>query len=522
MHNKVKYLLGIDIGTSGAKAGIFDLNGNLVSLSQQEYHFKHPRPGWSEIAPNDVWGKVVKVVNECTAQIGDSKQHITAVGLSVLGETAMPVNEHGQPVYPAIEALDKRGNAYEKYVAWFSETFGAEDIFKRTSYPLSMLPPAHKILWLRDNEPDIFAQIYKFITFQDFAVWKLTGKPAIDYSMASRTMLFDVKKKAWIADYLSKMGIDEEFFSPAVVASYPVGELSDDAAAQLDLPAGIVVVPGAHDQSCAAIGVGVVREGIAGDGTGSVEAIATATGVPITSSNMLARGLGSQCHITEDLYLALGFHLSAGSLVRWYRDQLGKWEVETGIKLGQDPYDLITAAAQESQPGANGVMVLPHWSGAGTGRVPALNPASRGGVFGLTLGHTKSDISRAIFEGITYEARFIIESLESSGIEIKELVVTGGGAKSEFWLQLKADITGKRILLPKVTEASLLGAAVLAGVGSGIYQNVESAVDRVFEATISYEPNPALVATYDQYFDVYKDLYDSVIDISGRLANISS
>jgi xylulokinase len=518
----IKYLLGIDIGTSGAKAGIFGTDGNLVALSQIEYHFIQPRPGWSEIDPNEVWGKVVSVVNDCTAQLGDSKQHIAAVGLSVLGETAMPVNEHGHHIYPAIESMDKRGNAYQDYVAWFSETFGAEDIFKRTSYPLSMLPPAHKILWLKDNEPNLFAQIYKYVTFQDYAVWKLTGEPAIDYSMASRTMLFDVKKKEWIEHYLSRMGIGEEFFSPAVVASHPAGELSEGAAAQLDLPAGILVVPGAHDQSCAAIGVGVVREGIAGDGTGSVEAIVTATKEPITSTDMLARGQGSQCHVTDDLYLALGFHLSAGSLVRWYRDQLGQWEVEKGIELGQDPYDLITQAAQESQPGANGIVVLPHWSGAGTGRVPPLNPVSRGGLVGLTLGHTKADISRAIFEGITYEGRFIIESLESSGVEIKELVVTGGGAKSDFWLQLKADITGKRILLPKVTEASLLGAAVLAGVGSGIYQDVQSAVDRVFEATNSYEPDPKLAATYDRYFDVYKDLYGSLIDLSGRLANISA
>jgi xylulokinase len=288
------------------------------------------------------------------------------------------------------------------------------------------------------------------------------------------------------------------------------------------LKAGTKVVPGAHDQSCAALGVGVVREGIASDGTGSVEAIASVTKTPINSPEMLARGQGSQCHVREDLYLALGFHLSAGSLVRWYRDQLGKWEQGIAAQEGRDAYDLLTEAARESRPGAGGLLVFPHWSGAGTGRVPALNPQSRGAIVGLTLGHTKNDLNRAVFEGITFEARYIIDSLEQSGIPIEELVVTGGGAKSDFWLQLKADITGKRIVVPEVTEASLLGAALLAGVGSGVYRSLEDAVQRTCRTVSTYEPQPDRVVLYDRIYPIYKDLYDALIDVSGRLSTLAA
>jgi xylulokinase len=516
------YLLGIDIGTGGAKAGLFDLDGNLISLHQLDYHFTHPKPGWSEISPLEVWEKVTQVVRGCVSRSGQDPREIAALGLSVLGETGLAVDEQGSPVYAAIESMDQRENAYKPYVEWFEKNIGAAEIFRRTSYPLNHLPPPHKILWLRDHEPQVFDRAAKYVTFQDFVVWRMTGRPVMDYSMASRTMLFDIQKKTWIGEYLSAMGISTDFLSPVQVASQVAGELGEEAAEELGLPAGILVVPGAHDQSCAALGVGVVREGVAGDGTGSVEAISTASRKPIQSEDMRARGIGSQCHVTSDLYLPLGFQLSAGSLVRWYRDQLSAWEQEEARRLGSDAYDLITGAASSSPPGANGLLVLPHWSGAGTGRIPALNPASRGSILGLTLAHTRADLSRAIFEGITLETRFIIESLESSGITIQELVVTGGGAKSPFWLQLKADITGKRIVVPEVTEASLLGAALLGGVGAGIYLDIEEAAGRACRARSFYEPGPDQYAAYGPVYAVYKDLYEALIGISSRLVQLAA
>ncbi|MGD8752780.1 MAG: FGGY family carbohydrate kinase [Anaerolineales bacterium] len=520
--SKKKYSLGIDIGTSGAKAGIFDEEGELISIAQEEYHFQRPRPGWSEIDPEEVWRKVCFVIRQCVKESSLDVDKIVGVGLSVLGETFLFADEGGNPIHPAIESMDGRDHAYQKYILWLKENLGAEDIFRRTSYPISSLPPAPKILWFQEHKPEIIQRTSKIVTFQDFAIWRLTGTPAIDYSMASRTMLFDANEKAWIEEYLQQMGLSSERFSAPLESSQVVGQLSMDVANELGLTPGIPVVPGAHDQSCAALGVGIVREGIASDGTGSVEAIATVTKTPISTPDMMLRGHGSQCHVRKDLYLALGFHLSAGSLVRWYRDCLGQWERELAAKEGKDPYDLLTEVAERSPPGAKGLLVFPHWSGAGTGRKPALSPNSRGAIFGLTLAHEKSDISRAIFEGITFEARYIIESLESCGIPITDLVVTGGGAKSAFWLQLKADITGKRIVVPEVTEASLLGAALLAGAGAGLYSSLEEAVTRACRTVTTYEPQQETVAIYNKLFPIYRDLYDATIDISGRLTTFAA
>jgi xylulokinase len=283
-----------------------------------------------------------------------------------------------------------------------------------------------------------------------------------------------------------------------------------------------LLVPGAHDQSCAALGVGVVREGVASDGTGSFEAIATLSRKPFTSPALLARGTGSQCHVTADTYLPLAFHNAAGSLVRWYRDQLGAWEQEQARQGGGDAYVLITAAARRSPPGANGLLVLPHWNGAGTGRIPPLDPASRGAIFGLTLAHTRDDLSRAVFEGITLETRYLLESFESAGIRIDSLAVTGGGAKSPFWLQLKADVTGKVIRVPRVTEASLLGAAILAGVGAGVYSGVEEAVERVCRVDGEYHPEPAAAKVYDRLFPLYQEVYAAALETSKRLASFAA
>ncbi len=515
------HLLGIDIGTSGVKAAIFDEDGRLISLARREYQFQHPKPDWSEIDPEEVWLKTVQAVHESVYQSSVDPKKILAVGLSGLGETSMPVDEHCHPLYPAIESIDKRDNAYESYITWFRDHFGAEVIFRRTSCPLSPLVPAVKLLWLRDHRPDIFGRIYKSVHFPDFTVWRFTGVPALDYSMASRTMLFDPAQKVWVNEYLDAMGIPRDFLPPTYPSTYPIGSLREEIARELGLAAGTLVVPGAHDHACAALGVGVVREGLAYDGTGSFESIATVVTKPVTSLEMLRRGQGSECHSYPDLHLAVGIGLTAGSLIRWYRDQLGQWESEQARRQGKDPYDLITDAARTSPPGARGLMVLPHWSGAGTGRIPPLNPNSRGAILGLNLSHTKADLSRAVFEGITYEARLIIECLEVCGLRINELRVTGGGAKSRFWLQLKADMTGKRVVLPGVTEASLLGAAVLAGVGAGVYKSADEAVNRICGVAGVFEPNPAVAAAYDQRFLLYREISEAVVNLSTRLMQLA-
>lgn len=515
------FFLGLDVGTSGVKAVLFNENGKMMSSSHQEYHFSNPNPGWSEIDPEEVWAKTRHVIHECVTQSTVPVEKIKALGLSVLGETCMPLDENGDPLYPAIDSQDKKENGYQKYLSWFGKKYGAERIFQITSYPLAFIAPALRLMWFQDHQPDIFRRMAKFVTFQDFVLLRLTGNTAIDYSMASRTLLFDAQNKYWVKEFLDDLNISPSILSEPCLSTHVVGNFSGKIARELGLQPGLLIVAGAHDQSCSTLGIGGIREGIASDGTGSVEAIATPTHTPFTSLSHHDLGFSSECHLFPDLYLALGYHLTAGSLVRWYRDCLGKFEIQKARAENKDVYQLITESAQKSPPGANGLLILPHWSGAGTGHYPMLNPASRGAILGLTLAHKKSDLDRAIFEGITFEARMIIETFEEAKIPIDAFVVTGGGAKSPFWLQLKADIIGKPMKVPETTEASAMGAAIFASVGSGFFSSLEDAVDHFCRIKAVYDPNPTTQKRYDRIFPIFQDIYQAVIDINSRLSKMN-
>jgi len=514
------YFLGLDIGTSGVKAVLFNETGKMMGSAHREYHFSNPKPGWSEIDPEEVWGKTKSAINECVIQSTVPADRIKALGLSVLGETCMPLDEKGNSLYPAIDSQDKKENGYQKYLNWFQDRYGAEKIYQITSYPLAFIAPALRLMWLQDHEPEIFRRMVKFVTFQDFTLLRLTGKTFIDYSMASRTLLFDAQKKSWVKEFLDDLNVSSEILSEPCLSSNVVGHLSEEIANELGLSPDVMIVAGAHDQSCSSLGIGGIQEGIASDGTGSVEAIGTPTHAPFISQSYHDLGFSSECHLNPDLYLALGYHLTAGSLVRWYRDYLGKFEIQKAQSENRDAYQLITESAQQSPPGANGLLVLPHWSGAGTGHYPMLNPSSRGAILGLTLAHKKSDLDRAIFEGICFEARLIIETFEKAEIPIDAFVVTGGGAKSPFWLQLKADIIGKPMKVPETTEASAMGAAMLAAVGSGFFINFEDAVKNFCRIKAEYFPEQSAKGRYDHIFNIYQDLYQSVIDINTRLSRV--
>ena len=515
------YYVGLDLGTSGCKAGVIEVGGRLKAAHQREYRFAGNELWAMECDAELVWNLSAECVRRAVADSGVDPREIKAIGLSVLGEAAMPVDEHGKPLRPGIHALDSRGGHYGEYVNWWRERFGPLKVFQVTSYPLSFLPTVMKMMWVRDHEPELFKRAYKYCTFQDFTVWKLAGAPAIDYAMASRTMLFDVVNHRWSREFLEAAGISEELLSPAYESTAQVGEVTEVAARATGLRPGTAVVVGCSDQAAAAVAVGAVREGVVMNGAGSSEAIGTPTRHPLTSEDMMLRGQGSQCHVRRDLWLALGFHLTCGHLVKWTRDQLGQLEKEREARGESNAYDLITTQAATSPPGANGVMVLPHFLGSGTGHIPCLEPASRGTILGLTVSRSKADIFRAIFEGMNYEVRLILESLEQAGIAISELKVSGGGAKSPFWLQLKADITQKKVTVPAVTEASLFGAGILAATGVGLYSSLEDAVDRTARDVAEYHPNQDLAATYDRHYQVYKELYTGLLPINRRIQSLT-
>jgi xylulokinase len=511
------YLLGLDVGTSSCKSTIFQ-DGKTVSSGYREYAEYNPQPTWTELNPDEVWNKVKECIKESIKAVDE--EEIRALSLSVLGEAVFPINKRGNWLYPAITAYDARANGYKNILDMWKQKLGIMQLFRLSGIPLNSMPSVNKILWIRENKPQIYEKTWKFVCFEDYLIFKLSGEVAIDYSLASRTMMLDIRKKRWSTEILEAVDLNADMLSDAYSSGTKVGEISSKASKETSLKKGTSVVTGGHDQSCGALGVGVTREGPTMDATGSVECIASVMKIPILTEEMLKSNQCCHCHVVKDSYITLGFFPSAGLVFRWYRDLFAEKEKEVTQRNGKNIYAILTGMATKSPPGASRLLLLPHFIGSGTGASPSMNRNSRGAIIGLSLFHKKSDIIRTILEGITFELRQIMEFFEKVGIRISDLRAIGGGAKSPFWLQLKADVTNRKVILPEVTEAASLGAAILAGKGIKRYKSFDDAVAETYREKSVYHPNSQVNKYYNKQYAVYKKVYPALIDIFNDLAKI--
>jgi len=510
--------MGIDIGTSGCKVIVFDDSGRVISTGYKEYSEYSPKPSWIELNPDEVWTKLKSSIKESLKNV-DARE-IEALSLSVIGEAVLPIDRDGRWLYPAITAYDARSSGYADSLRWWDQKIGSLSLFRITGLPLNSMPSVHKILWIRENMPQIFQRTWKFVCFEDYLIFKLCGEAAISYSLASRTMILDVQRRVWSEEVLETADLDPDLLSKPVASGTIVGEVGSEQSEETGLARGTAIVTGGHDQACGALGVGITKEGPAAVASGSVECVTAAMEKPVLTERMLKAGQCCNCHVVKDMYVTLAFFPSSGIVFRWYRDTFAEKEKIEAEKSGRNVYDLLTEMASKSPVGANRLLLLPHFVGSGTGPSPSLNRNSRGALLGLFMFHKKEDIIRAILEGVAYELRTIIEFLERCKIKVSELRAVGGGAKSPFWLQIKADVTNRRIVVPVVTESSSLGAAILAGIGVKTYTDVKEAVSKVYKERDVYEPNPERNKVYEKYYRVYKRIYPSLTEIFDDLSKL--
>jgi xylulokinase len=508
------YLMGLDVGSSACKAAIFSFSGEPVSLAKREYPMYHPEPAWSELNPDEVWSNLVACIKESlqTAQI--DSENVVSLSVSSQGEAMIPLDQSGKWLYPAIHAFDNRTLPQSK---WWEQHFGALPIFRITGMPIHPMYTVNKIMWLRENRPDVWLKTKKFLCFEDYVIYRLSGEVATDYSIASRTMMFNVTRKRWSEEILDAADISTDLLPDAYPSGTKVGEVCSGSAEETGLPKGMAVVTGGHDQPCGALGVGVVKPGSVMDATGTVECLLAATEKPLLNEGMLASNHPCYCHVKEGMYVTLALCPTAGLLFRWIRDEFCEKEMEESRKTGKSAYDIMTEEAALSPVGASSVYVLPYFMGSGT---PTVNPDARGVILGLHISHNKKDIIRAALEGITYDLRQNIELLESHGVDVTTLRAIGGGAESKFWLQLKADITGKKVVVPRVTEAAVLGASLLAGVGVGVYRNLDQAVEKVYREREVYMPNERNYSRYNELFEIYKLIFPTIFPIFERMSSV--
>ncbi|MBN2410209.1 hypothetical protein JXQ31_00870 [candidate division KSB1 bacterium] len=496
-------ILGIDIGTSGCKAVVFDETGQQLAMSKSEYDVIFYNDGGAELDSKEVIEKCFRVIKECSEQVEPAS--IVGLGISSQGEAFTAIGKNNEIICNAMISSDMRSEAYAR--SWPKE-FGEEKLYHITGHTAHPLFTLFKLLWLKDNKPDIWRKAEKLLCFEDLLQLKLGLDPAISWSLAGRTMMFDVRKHEWNAEILETIGLSAGRLAKPLPSGRIVGRIDNKIAGELGLSDNAFVVTGGHDQPCGALGAGVTKPGLAMYATGTVECITPAFSEPVFTKDLRYSNLSTYDHTVDGMYIIVAYSLTGGNILKWFRDEFGKDELTQAEQSGGNVYDLLLKTAGEEP---SGLLVLPYFTPSGT---PYFDTKTKGAVLGLRLSTRRGEFIRALLEGVAFEMRLNMDILEKSGCNIEELRAIGGGAKSAIWTQLKADVTGKKITTLNITEAGCLGVAMLA---CSAYTGVpvrELAEKWVKPQSVLYPRNQNR-ALYDERFVQYKKLYSAVkgIDI---------
>ncbi|MDE0089487.1 MAG: FGGY family carbohydrate kinase [Candidatus Poribacteria bacterium] len=499
-------LLGIEVGTTGCKVIAFREDGEILAQAYGEYQLIHPQPGWSELDSNVVWENVSSGIREVAAQT--KSDPIEAISVASQGEAVTPISGNCDVLANAITTFDSRTTGICEEIL---QDISPLEVMQITGMPPSNIHTLAKLVWIQRNHPEIYKEVWKFFGFEDFVNFRLGVQPAVDYSLAARTMCFDIINKCWSEKMLGLADVDVSLLPDTVPSGTIIGEIGTKVSGELGLPKGVVVVAGGHDQPCGALGAGIIRGGELMDATGTVECIAPAFDEPVINQQMIDGNFACYPHVVDGLYVTLGFVSSGGVVLRWFRDTLAQAEVAKAAAEERDVYDILLEDIPET-PGT--AMLLPHFTGSGT---PHLDLESKGAIVGLTLSTTKGELVKAILEGISYEIKQNLTMLEDAGVEINEVRAIGGGAKSEKWLQLKADMFNKKVIALDISEGVCLGTAILSGTAIGKYSSIEEAVDLLVKSQKVYYPREEIAQQYDEKLKVYEQIYPALRDLNDQL-----
>ena len=493
--------MGVDIGTSGCKAAVFDKNGRQVSISYREYNIITPQPGWAELNPDEVIEKCFEVITEATSQV--EPQAVLGLGISCQGEAFTVIDKDGKTLCNALVSSDIRAVEYAQN---WSKEFGEEKLYKITGHTAHPMFSLFKLLWLKDNRPEIWGRAEKFLCFEDLLEFRLGLEPAMGWPLAGRTMLFDVVTHQWNSEILDAVGIKPTQLAKPLQSGSIAGNIKPDITRKLGLAKNAFVVTGGHDQPCSALGAGVTESGIAVYATGTVDCITPAFKEAVFTEHLRQNNLCTYDHVVPGMYATVAFSLTGGNILKWFRDEFGEAEVAEAEKLGCSPYELLLKQVGDKP---SDLMVLPYFTPTGT---PYFDTSATGVILGLRLSTKRGCFIRALLEGVAFEMRLNLDILEQSGCKIDELYAIGGGAKSDIWNQLKADVIGKKITVLNITEAGCLGVAMLAMAAKTGKPITAIANDWIKPVSVK-EPGLEFKSTYDKKFEKYKKLYHSLRDI---------
>jgi xylulokinase len=496
-------LLGIDVGTTGCKVALFSAEGCLLASAYEEYDIQRPEPGWAELDVVDVWAKVKGTITEVVSRSASAP--VRALAVSSLGEAMVPVTEDRQVLGPSILNFDVRGEEYlERLSSALRQAQNMalpdERLYRINGNTLGNHYGLTKLMWIKEHRPHLYERADKFLLWGSFVSFMLGAEPVVDYSLANRTLLFDIDRETWSEEILELAGLDRSKLPDTAPSGTVIGTVSDRVAGELGLPSNVSIVSGAHDQLANAVGCGVIQEGRAAYGMGTFICITPVFSERREPALMLQRGLNTEHHAVPGKYVTFIYN-QGGSMVKWFRDTFAPAEHRQAEEAGRDVYTDLFA---ELPSGPSRVVVLPHFTITGP---PDFISDSCGVVAGLRLETSRGDILKGILEGITFELKECIESLLPTGIEIADFRAVGGGSKSDAWIQLCADILGRPFVRPKITEAGALGAAIIAGVGAGVFSSFEAGVEAMVRLERTFEPNPQQQKLYESRYETYRRLW---------------
>ncbi len=486
------YLIGLDAGTTSIKGLLISSDGRHETFAQKEYSLEYSEGEIVEIDPEIYWETTLYILHQLLTKSGISPDKIQAISFSSQGETLIALDEEGNALRKAIVWLDNRSGREAKAI---EQHFSSQTLLEKTGQP-EILPlwPATRILWIRENEPEIFRKAAKFLLVEDYLIYKLTGKYLAEESLVSSTLYYDIQKKCWWETMLNFLGITSQHLPEVLPSGSPAGSIQKETALACGLSPDTMVVTGGYDHVAGAIGSGNISEGIVSETTGASMAMAVTIDKPVLDMDL---NLPCQCHGVPGKYILQPYGQTAGMVMRWFRDEF----------FAGSSYDFMTSLAEKVPAGADGLIMLPHLMGAGS---PEFDTQVKGVFAGITPGMGKGHFVRAIMESVACMIKRNLESLKKQGIEPDEIRALGGGAESELWNRIKADMTGIPFLTLQSKETPCLGAAILAGIGCGIFKDFEEGCSQLVSFKNTYEPDPDMHGLYQNVFEKYMKLYDQL------------
>jgi xylulokinase len=496
----VSVLLGLDLGTGGARAVAVDEPGSVVAEASSEYPLHSPRPGWTEQDPEDWWEGAKEALGRVAAEVGEAGDEVVGLGLTGQMHGSVFLDASGAVIRPALLWNDQRTfRQCEK----ITEAVGEERLIELAGNPALTGFQAPKVLWLRDEEPENYSRLARVLLPKDYVRLRLTGEHATDASDAAGTLFLDVRQRDWSEEILEALEIPRGWMPKVYEGPENTGGLQRNVAEELGLPPGVPVAAGGGDNAAAAVGVGVVEAGLlsCSVGTSGVLFAPSEGFTPDPSGRIHAF-----CHAVPEGYHLMGVTLSAGGSLQWWRDA-----TDAG-------YGELVDAASEIEPGAEGLVFLPYLSGE---RTPHLDPRARGAFFGLTARHGVGHMTRAVMEGVVFSLRDSFEIMRGLEAPVEQVRATGGGARSSLWRQLQADVYAIPVHRTTTDEGPAHGAALLAGVAAGVYHDIGDASATVRLREEVTEPDPERTKVYEEHYEVYRSLYPATREAMHHLADLA-